>query len=239
MTQDEALPWVLEPPHHGHPIPPAPMERWPTAEALVNIACDIQPDIGDDAPDVALGDWCDVMDVTRPAHKKLLVHALALCGLSCAGTEPTSPLRRFLNNGAQKKLPTRGALSSVLRTPMGLWRVTEQCDDKWRLQDLIDMEPAWTPEGPVDLSALATVSSRPIACGDTVCARILPTYEGHTAVIGFYVEGAPCESVFEGWRQTVIARHHQERPNGSIGCAVSRHGHLLARRLHQWAWHDA
>ena len=238
MSQHAPEPWVLEAPHHGVPIAPTPLERWPTLSDLVHIACDIQPDIGDEAPGVALGPWSDVMDVTRASHKQLLRTAVALCGLSCTDSEPTSPLRRFLNNGAHKKHNSRPALSSVLRTPMGLWRITKADGQRWRVRDLLDLEHVWTPSGAVDLRTLASVASQPLDVGDTVCARLLPTPDGHVAVVGFYVKGSPDTETLESWRALVLTRHHKERPNGSIGAAVSRYGHLLAQRLHLWAWHD-
>ena len=239
MTDEETVPWFRRPPHHGQPIPPTPRAQWLRCEDLLNIGCDIQPALGDDGPDEVLGPWSDVMDAALPAHRQLLIHAVALCGLSCTGPEPTSPVRRFLNNGAQKKLRNRQELSCILRTPMGLWRITEHNDDGWRVRDLIDLETVWSPDGPVDLTALASVSGAPAQPGDTVCARLLATPNGATAVVGFVVNGSPPEDTFAAWRQDVLERHHAERPHGSIGCAVSRHGHRLARYLHQWAWHAA
>jgi hypothetical protein len=122
---------------------------------------------------------------------------------------------------------------------MGLWTVESASGCHWILRDMIDIEPAWTPERPVNLDGLASVSTKGIEIGDTVCARILPAPGEDIAVVGFYVKGAPNEDELTRWRQQVLTRHHAERTNGSIGCAVSRHGHLLVRHLHRWAWHDA
>ncbi|MFT4628797.1 MAG: hypothetical protein ACI8PZ_007493 [Myxococcota bacterium] len=228
---------IHTPARHARGAPWAPMEAAAEAD-LVRIAADFSPAVGNDAPDLVLGPWADVMDIRRPPHRRALTAAIALYAVS----EVERPLRAATERWRVRRprFPPeeRERVLHVQQAPQGVWHVEAGGPTGYRLRDLVGLHPRFVPSEPVTLGSVGAVGSQPLV-GSTLTARVLPTPAGWVGVTALQVDGQVPPAAVAAWVRLLTARSRLVGRRDPVEGILARRGHVLARRLHEWAWSQA
>ncbi|MFK7927846.1 MAG: hypothetical protein AB8H79_06640 [Myxococcota bacterium] len=122
------------------PTPEPP--RLMSAEEILRIGLDGQPDAGQRGPDALLGPWMQAVHPLR--HRPLLVHAAAHWCL--AGER--SPTLAWTRSKPAPEHPERESARALVRAPLSLWSLTRS-GEQWHATDRIGLHSHRVPNSAV------------------------------------------------------------------------------------------
>ena len=208
-----------------------------TVPDCVRVATNFWPDLGGDAPDWLLGPWADVL--RRPAHEAVFRAALAAAAFVPPSADEKSAATLLHKREPLPSIAERTRFRVIDRAPVGLWTLTSRVDAGWRIADRLGLALRRVPPGPVTLRDPVSVCGVEPAHGVTMAARLVPTEQGWVACLPFLVPGEPPIEVVRAWLRLERWRAHLERTRVSLEQLLCDRGHVLIRRLHEWAWVQA
>lgn len=224
------------------PVAPA----LPSDADLARLTADVLPAVGQEAPDRVLGPLVDELDARRPEHALTLRVAVAAAAFLVAdgmraqdeaGLDPgQTPFEIW---SRRKPLPTpaeRAAVRAVERAPWTVWAVgSAEGDDAFHLRELVGIAPSGLPDAPVRLAGVAA-PFRPLRTGDTLLARVVQGPGGWEARAAIAIPGGPPAVRLRSWVRLELVRQRLRQRTLTVDALLRRRGHVLARRLVEWAW---
>jgi len=208
-------------------------ETLPPLSDIVRVVTDIHADAGD-RPESVLGAWFEQLDARRPEHRAALKVALALRCFAALG-EDLPVVKQWAHEQGTTTVEERARLHAVDRVPQSLWLVLEVHGDQVLLQDAIGLEERWVPNRAATLVEPGWVASPPRA-GDTLTARLFPEGDRWLGTCALSVPGQPQPELVRAWLQLEVVRARLVTQRITLEGLLRRRGHVLARRLHDWAW---
>jgi hypothetical protein len=152
--------------HDNQPLHALPLR--PLESELARLCADCSPAAGVDAPAAVLGVVFDHLTAENPAHRALILTAMAAYFFH-SPTVTAKPLYRYwLRSKPKVDAAFRVAVARLSRAPVGLWRVESKAGSGHRVSDLIGLGAVFQPVGSVDFGGLA------LGVGDSVLARLVP-----------------------------------------------------------------
>lgn len=218
----------------------------PSDADLARLTADVHPAVGQEAPDRVLGPLVDELDARAPEHALALRVAIAAAAFLVAdgmraetdtGLDPgQTPFEIW---SRRKPLPSpaeRAAVRAVERAPWTAWAVGSPASDAtWHLRELVGIAPAGLPDAPVRLVGVAA-PFRALRPGDTLLARVVRGPDGWEARTPIAIPGGPPRVRLRSWVRLELVRQRLRRRALTVDALLRRRGHVLARRLVEWAW---
>lgn len=217
---------------------PKPVPRPMVDAELAQIATDWLPELGDD-PGRVLGPWAEGLRRAVPVHRRALLGALA-AALFVPREDGLSAFQRFHRVGQNRAaVEARAAARSVGHTPFVPWRVDAVGPEGLRLVDLADIAEPWCADGWVAVPSLGSVVERPAQPGDVVAARVCRSIGGWTARCALLLPQPPPRERVLAWIRFLGYRMRPVELRMTRETMLSRHGHVVVRWAHEWAWRQA
>ena len=126
-----------------HPLAPVP--RLPDEATLARIATDIEPHVGNVAPDLILGPYAD-----EPADVRTLQVVLALSLFFPHDAETVrAPYRRWQRTRPAPPRDLRAAVRAIADAPLAPWHIEQVSGSHARLRPVLFLGPPVVPNAPV------------------------------------------------------------------------------------------
>jgi hypothetical protein len=197
-----------------------------TVEQLVRIAADWHPAVGNEAPDLVLGPWADVVDGQHPDGRRLLAVALASGGLERADGAFRSAVEQWARQSPSPPQAQRDAARAVARAPWSLWR-----RDGAAYVDVVGVS-AWGLVAEVDAAPLPGQAADSGWC----VARVVGTHQGAVAPLAIALPGAPPPALVRRAVDEAVWRARVAEPRRDVAESMAACGSVFVRRLLEWAW---
>lgn len=212
----------------------------PTDEAVMSgieaaqIASDIAPALGMDAPHWCLGPWMEELNVRNPFARRAILHAVGEMTFALDQVGRPSPHIQWTRTKPIPSVEDRKRARALDRAPQGLYTLERQVDaERWLLSP--QLASAWAPEGPVLLEPLGGVLGA-VGEGDTLIARIAWDTRGPVALLGFGIPGKPPVHLAKTWEIVAVAAWRSVVPRAPRSECLRRRGFDLVRGVHEWLW---
>lgn len=209
-----------------------PCEAEPTeAHVLARLAADLDPAVGNHAPDRLLGPWAAV--ATLPHHERLLQVAMAAGALMVTEEQPFTPRRMWTRRKPVPSQHLRERVRAIAHAPCTAWPVLAIDGTEATLGDGVGV-PA--PTSPVDVSRVASLPGLPsLRPGDTLAGRVVDAPSGPTARLAIAVPG-PVPVAAESWLDLLILEHRLTDRRAGPRDVLRMRGHVLVRRVVEALW---
>ncbi len=207
------------------PLPPV---AWPEWRHLVEVATDMAPEIGNEAPERHLGPWAAALDAITHAD------VFAVCVASACllpDVDRGTPAECWSDE--RLDVPERRSVLALRRLPLSIWTVVDRVDGALVLSDGVGLAPWAQPAGPVRVHGPVARVAGP---GDTVVGRVGVTPEGPAITTVFEVPWRPPAKRIAAWVEAELTAARLRRRGLGIEAMLLDEGDLLCRRVHEWGW---
>ncbi len=213
--------------HRHYPNEAVPAE----AHMLARLGADVDPALGNHAPDRLLGPWTSLLQLPRDEH--LLQVAMAAGAFMVTEEEPLSPRRKWARCKPQPSQELRDRVRAIAHTPYTVYPVHALEQGMATLGGGIG-EPA--PTTPVDVSDVVSLPGEPpLRTGDTLAARVVKTPGGPKVSLGLAIPG-PVPPAADAWLDLLLFELRLvDRRAGPLD-VLRKRGHVLVRRVAEAAW---
>jgi hypothetical protein len=202
-------------------------------EELARLATDFQPALGQDAPDLIYGPFCDEMDANQPPDRALLLRAIALAGMEHIQGSPFSGAEMWARSHITPSVEDRARVRMISDVPVSLWRIESQRDAHATLADQLGLRAEFLPDRPVLLADCMSVTK---AQATHLIARVGRTPSGWTAHFPLTLPSIPPLEAINQWLRTELLRARLRVRRITLERLLKRRGHVLIRRLHEYLW---
>ena len=207
-----------------------PLAVRPLETELARLSADFSPAAGADGPLALLGRIVDYLSMANPAHRSLMVHAIAAY-LFHSPHYKAKPLYRFwLRSKPKADIDFRESVAKLSRAPIGLYKVTNVDSNGAVLHDLIGLSPRFQPQGVVSFKAWD------VQVDDVLLARVAPGLNQWMAVhaIGLPAEPPAHEIRAELQRLLLTTRIHFRE--ATVEDVLRWRGHAFHRWCIEWSF---
>lgn len=201
------------------------------AHVLARLGADLDPAVGNHAPDRLLGPWTTLLQLPRDEH--LLQVAMAAGALMQVEEQPFTPLRMWTRRKPVPSRALRERLRAVAHAPCTAWPVLAIDATHATLGPGVG---APAPSGPVDVSRVARLPEGPaLRAGDTLAGRVVEAPSGPHACLAIAVPGAVPEAA-PAWLDLLLMEHRLTDRRAGPRDVLRQRGHVLVRRVVEAAW---
>jgi len=210
---------------------PVVADRVPAEHEVVRMGTDLNPALGNEAPELVLGPWAATLDPGAPHHRRATRMAMAHCTYGALDGAQLSPFVVWCRRRPPPPLPERLAFRAIAHAPVGLYRL-RQVGERYELHDLLGLGGSWsgvvmTDPGWVDVP------------GEVCVARVVRSAAGPVAVMGLLLPKAPPTPLLRTWLHLDLLRSRVHHRGITLDVVLRKRGHVLVRRVHEWWWHHA
>lgn len=197
---------------------------------LARIGADLDPAIGNAAPDRLLGPWTTLLRM--PRDRRLLQVATAAGALMLVEEQPFSPRRMWTSRKPLPDLALRDRIRAVAHSAFTVWPI-DTIGDLWTLGPGVGTK---APAGPVRVPEPALLPGcPPPAPGDTLAARVVRTAQGPIARMPIVIPG-PIPDAAEAWLDLLLLERRLTDRRAGPRDVLRSTGHVLVRRVLEAAW---
>lgn len=204
-------------------------------EVLVRVSTNHLPAVGQEAPDRLLGPWVDEASLHDALVRSAFVSAVAQAGLWNRGLRRPSATHRWAKDLHKPDPALRRAVHALRRAPPGLWRLLDEVDGRWVVEDLVGLGEHWCPPGLVSLWQPGAVAGPP-RVGGVLASRLLPGPDGWVAALPLCLPVCPPSDAVKLWWRARLWQLRARWPGVTQEEALVQAPALLCRAAHEWAW---
>ncbi len=198
---------------------------------LARLGADLDPALGNHAPDRLLGPWTTLLRL--PRDQRLLQVAMAAGALMLTEEQPFTPRRMWTRRKPVPAEELRDRIRTIAHAPYTVYPVRSLDGD---LATLGPGVGAPAPEAPVRVADVPSLPGEPpLRAGDTLACRVADAPDGPVACLAFAIPG-PVPDAAWAWLDLILLEHRLSDRRAGPRDVLRMRGHVLVRRVAEAAW---